>query len=185
MCGRRRALARTCRVCIVLALPRPEVARIGARAGLFREFYRCVSEKCRFGRHLETALPDPRCEQLIHSKILSCEKNTWAKPFLGRVRFFTFRPRTGRTASTTRLMPRPEPPWPCGERARYTHDTHAPGLDVCRSSRPYNSRATGEQSCAEHRAEERRRGSAHLSRATPFRDWRRAERSPRIAYQLP
>ena len=71
-------------------------------------------------------------------------------------------------------------------RASTIHTRHAragarrlPHLQAVQQPRDRVSRAVP------NTAEERRRGSAHLSRARPFREWRRAERSPRIAYQLP
>ena len=69
------------------------------------------------------------------------------------------------------------------------HDAHTTRTRQGSTSAAHLGRRTasrqGEQSCAEHRAVERCHSSTNLSRARPFREWRRAERSPRIAYQLP
>ena len=80
----------------------------------------------------------------------------------------------------------PQHPVPCPDPSHHgpvasEHNAHTTRTRRGSTSAAPSGRTTaarqGEQSCAEHRAEERRRGSAHLSRATPFRDWRRAERA--------
>ena len=100
-----------------------------------------------------------------------CRK--WAKPFLGRVRFFTFRPRTGRTASTPSHAPTRATTALWRESTMHTRHVRAgarrlPHLQAVQQPRDRVSRAVP------NTAEERRRGSGRphagrlLRRRLPF-----------------